>query len=171
MYNIVTNSLVIYEIKKSRYFKINLGISSTKDVNNERILNNADKFAYYYNINYKTTIYAQGNIGDIKFYTDLYIKDPVMAIYIGNEYEEFLINIDFNLMKEKGIDSYLGYILKTVEEEQEKRAEENKEKLNKKEEKKVGNPDIISNNPGAVKYEDIKAYIEKQNAERYKINK
>ncbi len=60
------------------------------------------------NINYKTTIYAQGNIGDIKFYTDVYIKDPVMAIYIGNEFEEFLIDVDFNLIKEKGTDSYLG---------------------------------------------------------------
>lgn len=170
MYNVVTNSLVIYEIKKCRYFKINFGIASTKEINNEKILNNADKFAYYYNINYKTTIYAQGNIGDIKFYTDLYIKDPVMAIYIGNEYEEFLINVDFNLIKEKGIDYYLGYILKKVEEEHEKRIEENKEKINKKDENK-GNPDIISNNPGTVRYEDIKAYIEKQNAERYKINK
>ncbi len=47
MYNVVTNSLVIYEIKKSRYFKINLGIASTKEINNEKILNDADKFAYY----------------------------------------------------------------------------------------------------------------------------
>ncbi len=35
--------------------------------------------------------------------------------------------------------------------------------MNKKEEKKVGNPDIISNNPSAVRYEDIKAYMDKQN--------
>lgn len=171
MYNVVTNSIVIYEIKKCRYFKINLGIASTKEINNEKVYNDVDKFAYYYNLQYRTTIYGQGNIGDIKFYTDLYIKEPVMAIYVGPEFEEFLINVDFNLIKEKGIDSYLGYILKKVEEEHEKRIEENKAKQNKKEDVKIGNPNIISNNPGAVRYEDIKAYIEKQNSERYKINK
>ena len=34
--------------------------------------------------------------------------------------------------------------------------------------KKVGNPEMITFNPGAVTYEDLKAYMEKQNAERYK---
>ena len=58
---------------------------------------------WIYNSQYKTTIYAQGNVGDIKFYTDVFIKDPIMAIYVGPENEEFLIDVDFSIIKEKGI--------------------------------------------------------------------
>jgi hypothetical protein len=34
--------------------------------------------------------------------------------------------------------------------------------------KKAGNSEMVTFNPGAVTYEDLKAYMEKQNAERYK---
>jgi len=167
-YNVVTNSLVVYEVKKCRYFKTNLGLAATVDKNGQRLFNDADKFAFYYNSQYKTTIYAQGNVGDIKFYTDVFIKDPVMAIYVGPENEEFLIDVDFNIIKEKGIDFYLGHILKYVEEEHEKRIEENTQK--KMEPKPSGNAELVTFNPGAVRYEDLKAFLEKQNAERYKNN-
>jgi hypothetical protein len=165
-YNVVTNSLVIHEIKKCRYFKINLGLASTVDKNGNREFNDKDKFSYYYNTQYRTTIYAQGNVGDIKFYNDVFIKDPIMAIYVGPENEEFLIDVDFNLIKEKGIDFYLGHVLKKVEEEHEERIKTNTEK--KMEPKPVGNSEMITFNPGAVRYEDLKAFLEKQNAERYK---
>jgi hypothetical protein len=36
-YNVVTNSMIIYQIKKSSYFKINLGLSSTIERNDTRI--------------------------------------------------------------------------------------------------------------------------------------
>jgi len=88
-YNVVTNSFVIQEVKKCRYFKINLGLAATVDRNGNREFNDKDKFSYYYNTQYRTTIYAQGNVGDIKFYTDVFIKDPIMAIYVGTENEEF----------------------------------------------------------------------------------
>lgn len=165
-YNVVTNSFVVHEIKKCRYFKTNLGLASTVDKNGNREFNDKDKFSYYYNTQYRTTIYAQGNVGDIKFYTDVFIKDPVMAIYVGPENEEFLIDVDFNLIKEKGIDFYLGHILKKVEEEHEERIKTNTEK--KMEPKPAGNSEMITFNPGAVRYEDLKAFLEKQNAERYK---
>jgi hypothetical protein len=165
-YNVVTNSFVIQEVKKCRYFKINLGLAATVDRNGNREFNDKDKFSYYYNTQYRTTIYAQGNVGDIKFYTDVFIKDPVMAIYVGSENEEFLIDVDFELIKEKGIDFYLGHILKKVEEEHEERIKANTEK--KAEPKPVGNSEMITFNPGAVRYEDLKAYLEQQNAQRYK---
>lgn len=165
-YNMVTNSFVIQEIKKCRYFKVNLGLASTIDRNGNREFNTNDKFAYYYNSQYKTTIYAQGNVGDIKFYTDVFIQEPLLAVYVGPEHEEFIINVDFDLIKEKGIDFYLGHILKKVEDEHEERVKLNVEK--KTEPKPAGNADIIKMNPGAVKYEDLKAFLEQQNAQRYK---
>lgn len=165
-YNVVTNTFVIQEVKKCRYFKINLGLAATVDRNGNREFNDKDRFSYYYNTQYRTTIYAQGNVGDIKFYTDVFIKDPVMAIYVGPENEEFLIDVDFELIREKGIDFYLGHILKKVEEEHEERIKANTEK--KVEPKPTGNSEMVTFNPGAVTYEDLKAYMEKQNAERYK---
>jgi hypothetical protein len=165
-YNVVTNSFVMNEIKRCRYFKINLGVASTVDKNGNREFNDQDKFSYYYNTQYRTTIYAQGNVGDIKFYNDLFIKDPLMAVYVGQENEEFIIDVDFELIKEKGIDFYLGHILKKIEEEHEERVKLNIEK--KLEPKPVGNSDMVTFNPGAVRYEDLKAYLEKQNSQRYK---
>lgn len=165
-YNVVTNSFVIQEIKKCRYFKTNLGLAATVDRNGNREFNTSDKFAYYYNTQYKTTIYAQGNVGDIKFYTDVFIQEPLLAVYVGPEHEEFIINVDFELIREKGIDFYLGHILKKVEEEHEERVKLNVEK--KAEPKPVGNSEMVTFNPGAVRYEDLKAYLEQQNAQRYK---
>jgi hypothetical protein len=165
-YNIVTNSFVIQEVKKCRYFKINLGLAATMDKNGQRLFNDADKFAYYYNSQYRTTIYAQGNVGDIKFYTDVFIQEPLIAIYVGAENEEFIINVDFELIKEKGIDFYLGHILKTVEDKHEERIKLNEQK--KAEPKPSGNADLVKANPGAVRYEDLKAFLEQQNAQRYK---
>jgi len=165
-YNIVTNTFVIQEVKKCRYFKVNLGLAATMDRNGNREFNDKDKFSYYYNTQYRTTIYAQGNVGDIKFYTDVFIKDPVMAIYVGPENEEFLIDVDFEMIREKGIDFYLGHILKKVEEEHEERIKANTEK--KAEPKPAGNSEMVTFNPGAVRYEDLKAYLEQQNSQRYK---
>jgi hypothetical protein len=165
-YNVVTNSMVLQEVKRCRYFKTNLGLAATVDKNGERTFNDADKFAYYYNTQYKTTIYAQGNIGDIKFYTDVFIKDPVIAIYVGHQFEEFIIDVDFNLIKEKGIDFYLGHVLKIVEEEHEERILS--ETIKQNEPKPSGNAETVMVNPGSVRYEDIKAFIEQQNSNRYK---
>jgi hypothetical protein len=169
VYNIVTNYSLVNELKKSKYFKINLGLASTMIKNGDRILNDKDKFALYYNNQYRTTIYAQGNIGDIKIYNDVFIKEPLIAVYIGHDFEEFVLTIDFNIIKEKGIDFYLGHILKTIEEENEKRVKtKQEEKINVS--KKQGNSDAITKTPGMVTYDDIKEYLKKQNEQRYKIN-
>ena len=70
------------------------------------------------------------------------------------------------LIKEKGIDFYLGHILKKVEEEHEERIKANIEK--KAEPKPTGNSEMVTFNPGSVRYEDLKAFLEQQNAQRYK---
>jgi hypothetical protein len=69
---------------------------------------------------------------------------------------------------EKGIDFFLGHILKNVELEYEERVKN--EELRKIEEKPKGNPDAILNNPGNVNYEDLKAYLELKNKGRFKNN-
>ena len=48
----------------------------------------------FYNSVYNTIIYAQGNIGNIKLYTDHFIKDPVLAVYFGENFEEFVFEWD-----------------------------------------------------------------------------
>ena len=75
-YNIVTNYKVNQIFKsKSRYFRVSLGLSSTQESNSgDRVFSQKDDFAFFYNSQYQTTIFGQGNIGNIKFYTDHYIR-------------------------------------------------------------------------------------------------
>jgi len=166
-YHVVTNSKLISEVKRSRYFKVNLGITNTIDKNGDRVMNDKDKFAYFYNTTYKTTIFAQGNLGDIRFYTDHYIKEDVMAFYFNGE--EFIHPFDRNILRDKGIDFLLGHYIKKTEEEFENRKKE--VELKKSEIPKDGNADLVKMNPGSVKYEDLKAWLDRQNSLRYSVDK
>ncbi len=164
MLNIVTNYQILQEFKKSKYFKVNLGLVPTIEKNGTRKFNQADQFAFSYNNNYNTTIYGQGNIGNIKIYTDHYITDPLFVVYTA-DFEEFIFDLDKNMLREKGIDLYLGYIIKTVEEQYDERVKENE--LKKVEERPKGNPDNIFNNPGNVNFEDLKEYLKNKNRQRF----
>jgi hypothetical protein len=64
------------------------------------------------------------------------------------------------MIREKGIEFYLGFILKTVEEEYNKKVEN--DELKKMEAKPIGNPENIFDNPGNVNYEDLKEYLNKK---------
>jgi hypothetical protein len=97
----------------------------------------------------------QGNLGDILVYLDYYINEEVLALYYNQE--EFIFNFDQKMVKEKGIDFYLGHLLKTVETQYDERIKEAEDK--KIEVKKEGDADILKSNPGAVTYDDIKEYI------------
>ena len=163
--NIVTNLQVISKIKTSRYFRTNLGLVATVEKAGNRKYNEKDTFSSYYNTGYNTIIYGQGNIGDIKFYTDHYIKDPVMAVYYGENFEEFIFDWDDKLFREKGMDFYIGHILKEVDLAYQEKIKN--DELKKIEEKPKGNADAILSNPGAVTYEDLQAYLEKKRQERY----
>jgi hypothetical protein len=165
--NIVSAYQNLQTFKKSRYFRLNLGLVSTVEKNGDRTYNEKDKFSFFYFSQYNATIYGQGNVGDIKFYTDHFIKDNTIAVYYGDNFDEFIFTLDPNYIKEKGVDSYLGYILKSVEEQYEERKK--KDELKKIEQKRqVGNAEKIFKNPGQVNYEDLKAYLEKQRQERFK---
>lgn len=167
IYNVVTNPLVMDQIKKCRFFKKNLGIISTVDKGVSRDYNDKDRFAYSYQTTYKTFIYAQGNVGNIKFYIDHAINQPSLAVYCGENFEEFLFEFDIEKVKEKGIDHFLGHMLKETDTLYEERAKNN---LLKKEEQKrqEGDANKVLTNPGAVTYADVKAYLELQNQQRFK---
>ena len=156
--HIVTNFKIINLMKRSGFFKVNLGLVATVEKNGSRKYTDKDKFSYIYNNNYNTTIYGQGNVGDIKFYTDHYIHDDVMAVYYGDNFEEFIFDFDSEFYNKKGPDAYLGKILKEVHERYEELKKNNE--LKKLEEKSKGDSSKVVNNPGQVSYEDIKAYYE-----------
>ena len=164
--SIVSGYHIIPEFKKSNFFRQNLGLVTTVDKGNgKRLFNDQDKFSHFYNTQYRTNILGQGNIGDIRVYVDHFIKDSTIALYYGDNFEEFLFEFDYEMTKEKGMNFYLGHLLKSVEEEYEVR-EKNKE-LKKMEPKAQGNPDMVIQNPGSVTYEDLKAYMKKKNQNRY----
>ena len=166
-YNIVTNFKINQILKsKSQYYKVSLGLSSTMESNSgDRNLNKSDDFAFYYNNLYRTTIYGQGSIGNIRFYTDHYIKEDKIAFYYDKE--EFIFDFDEKMTFEKGVDFYLGHLIKKIETEHEDRIKKKEEEKEIKKQE-VGNPDQIFQNPGAVKYSDLKAYMEKMRTERLK---
>jgi hypothetical protein len=65
------------------------------------------------------------------------------------------------LIKEKGMDHYLGVLLKEVEEKHNQLLEDNK--IRKEAKAKIkGDANMITNNPGNVTYDDIKAYLNKK---------
>jgi len=165
-YNIVTNYKIVQSLKKSRYFRVNLGLSSTQETNSgDRLYSQKDDFAYFYNTNYKTTIYGQGNIGNIFIYTDHYIKEDKIAFYYDKE--EFIFDFDEKIINEKGADFYLEHLIKKIETEHQERLTKKQETI-EEQKKEVGDANKIFENPGAVKYADLKAYMEKIRLDRLK---
>ena len=115
-YNIVTNYKICQVFKnKSKYFKVNLGYATTSENNSgDRVLSQKDDFAYFYNTTYKgASVLGQGNIGNIKIYVDHYIKEDLIAMYWDKE--EFIFEFDKKIVDEKGVDFYLGYLIKNIE--------------------------------------------------------
>jgi len=165
--NIVTNYRIIQEFKKYKNFTVSLGYSSTTKNGDNRVLNEKDKFAFFYNKRYNTTIYGQGCMGQkISVYTDHFIKGNQIAIYY--DFEEFIFDFQWDVCREKGIEWYLGSLLKQIEEQLEKEKEKERERKSIKiEERQGGNPYKLvpghpEYNPGSVTFEDVKAYKEAQ---------
>lgn len=157
---IVSNYQIINLMKGSKYYRVSLGLVPTVENNGSRTYNQNDKFAWFYNSRYATTIYGQGNIGDIRFYTDHYIRENVLAVYYGDNFEEFIFDFNQSEVAAKGVDNYLGYILRETEERYEELQRKNE--LSKIEEKPKGDASKVLNNPGSVSYDDLKAYLDQQ---------
>jgi hypothetical protein len=95
------------------------------------------------------------------------IHDLNFGVYVGETFEEFVNSFDYQIVGEKGVDFYLGHLLKNADEAYE---EKKKNDELKKIEREEGSADKLIQNPGGVTYEDVKAYMEKKQAERYKNN-
>jgi hypothetical protein len=165
--NIVSSYSIAQQFKKSRHFHHSLGVVATVEKNGQRVFNDKDRFSKFYNQSYRTTIYAQGNVGDIRFYVDHMIHDINFAVYVGDTYEEFVNSFDYELVEQKGVDFYLGHLLKLADEAYDLKVKNDELK---KIDKETGNAEKLIANPGNVTYEDLKAYLEKKQAERYKSN-
>jgi len=162
MYNVVTKPSLIQELKKSKYYKQSLGLIPTVEKNGARVYNDKDEFNYFYSTRYNTTIYRQGNIGDINFYIDYYIHEDLMAFYLNTE--EFIFNFDWKVVKSKGIDFFIGSVIKKIEVDESEKAKEAQDK--KIEVKHEAYAEKVIVNPGAVTYEDLKAYMAQKNQSR-----
>lgn len=162
--NVVTNTKVISLIKFSKYFKQSLGFASTvESKGGDRVLSSKDNFAISYNYQYKTTIHKQGTIGNIDFYVDYYINEPIMAFYYN--LEEFIKPFDDKLFKENNIDFIIGKSLREVEEDYKKLIDDRKNIKNDASKKEI-NLDSLTKNPGSVSYDTIKEYIKNKNLNR-----
>jgi hypothetical protein len=168
-FNIVTNQKIVDLLrKKCKYFKVNLGFaSSMEDKSGGRTLSDKDSFAHFYNSRYNAYIMGKGRIGDIMVYVDLLILEDKIAFYFDKE--EYIFDLDEKMIIEKGVEFYLGHLIKIVEESQERaKAEKEKQTQNKK---LMGDANKVINNPGNVNYDDIKAFIEKKRQGRMNLNK
>jgi hypothetical protein len=134
-----------------------------EDRSGERVMNKNDQFAFVYNHHYKSSILKQGIIGDIEFYTDHLISEKEFRLYIDRE--EFIYEFDQKSVTEKGIDAYLGHILKISKEDYQEIV---LEKENSTKKAKKGVADKVINNPGSVRYEDLQAYLNEKGSYRLK---
>lgn len=156
MINIVCSVKVSNELKKSKYFKSNLGLSISHE--DGRGLRRSDKFLNFYMDRYRSAIFAFGNIGMIKLYYDHFIKGDTMAIY--NETDENVFEYDYSYSKENGIDNYLGKLIHEIETKNDK-VEELPEDVY------IGDPSKILNNPGQVRYADLVKYLEEKRKSKF----
>ena len=160
-YYVVSNNKIITDLARSSVFRTDLGYSATlPSSNGMRKINGNDEFAASYNTFYKTTISKKGRIGDIHFYVDGGINQNVLAFY--KNYEEFIYEHNPNYILDYGIDAYIGYLLKKVDQDYSIRT---KKEIPLQEEvvvKPKGNADILVKNPGAVTYADLAKYLEEK---------
>lgn len=160
-YNLVGNPKVINYLKKSKYFKRDLGMVSTIEKQGERIYLDKDKFSYFYNTTYRATIYKQGIIGDISLYLDYYILGNALALYKDDQ--EFVFDFDEKLMIEKGPDFYLGSLLKKINEKTETESVKTFTNTNQS-----GGSKVLTN-PGKVTYQELQEYLKNKNSNRFSI--
>lgn len=156
MYNIVCNKRVNMSFRKSNYFKTDLGrtfsVREKDDRKSFNISSNEDFMKNYFATK-KIIIYKEGNIGTLTLYTDHYLSNDKIIVNYDDKDFEFLF--DKEHVDAKGIDDYIGSIIKEIE---------TKYKKIKEEEVILDENDIISDpnklflNPGSVNYEDIVAY-------------
>lgn len=163
MYNFVAKKSIIDTFKGSKHFKVNLGhsLSVNKDGQRKFQINDKDKFAKFYHNKYKIALLSEGYIGSLNFFSDYYIDEDIIVIFFDDK--DFVFIHEPKVMRERGVDSYLGSLIKEIEtKHEEELAEAGSNIDNSLNEQKGGNPDKLKSNPGAVTWEDIEAHIKRK---------
>jgi tRNA G10 N-methylase Trm11 len=143
---------------------MNLGSSiSAVNKNNQRKLsiNDRDEFIKFYYNKHKIIAQSVGNIGSINFFTDHYIKEDIVVVYCNDK--EFVFEHKRDLMKAKGIDAYLGSIIKEIETKYGDEIKISKPIVNT-DAAKEGDASVLKLSPGSVTYEDILKYKSQRKA-------
>ncbi len=160
MYNFVAKKKIIDTFKTSKHFKVNLGHSMSVDDAGQRKfqINDKDKFSKFYFDKYRILIYSEGNIGQLNFFSDYYIDEDIVIVFFDEK--DFVFVHEPHTMQDKGVDSYLGSLIKEIETKYEKEIAgsiDNNEGSDSEE--PGGDPSKLSSNPGSVTWEDIQAHV------------
>ena len=158
MINIVSSVQIINTIKtNSKYFSLDLGHSALQENKKDfsgNLLNKIDEFVFNYRVTYNTSILKQGKMGDggsIGIYTDYSMKPDIVAVYDDNK--EYICEYDKEMVKNKGIDSFLGYLIMEIN-----KTNNNIDNMESGESIK-GNKERIFLNPGSVNIKDIEEFL------------
>jgi hypothetical protein len=152
----------------SKYFKVNLGVSRTLDSPNsdQRDNNDRDRFAWAYSQYKGSAPFSSGEIGNVHFYTDHTLSGDRMLVY--KNFEEFEISWNETMVKEKGIDAFIGSMMAYVDSELSKIGDTTQQQeieTDKKTQKK-GDPTKLFQNPGQATWEDVQRYMLQKNSGR-----
>lgn len=156
--NLVGSFQNIHFFKSSKWFRRNMGKSVMMNKNQKSdhfSISGNDVFQQFYYEKFGSVCQMEGSIGPgIRLWTDHNIRDNSMGIMIDNKFAE--MEFETPIANELGPDEYLGRWLKDVS------SRASKEELEEMamERMKMGKPDLLTTNPGAVTYEDIMAWID-----------
>jgi len=159
-FKFVSNKSIISKFKSSKLFKTDLGRSFTnsgKGGIKADFSRQEDFVRNYYEAN-NQMLHKEGNIGKIEFYSDFRVNNKIKVFY---ENYDFIFDYDMTSLRDKGVEAYLGSILKDIEINLLPNMKPKKvEKIELSEEQRIAlAQQKIKTNPGAVTYDDIKDII------------
>ena len=160
MYNFVTSPNLANIWKGSKLFKTSLGRSITKKSGEDKRkmeINNKDVFVKFYLEKKNKVPYLVGNIGQLNFFKDHYLKNDDITIFYSDK--EFNFEHNEEKLKKEGVNSYIGSFIKEIEEKYSDELVDVKPIDVTKE----GDPRNLFKNPGTASYEDLKAYLKEKN--------
>lgn len=160
MYNFVAKKSIIDSFKGSKFFKVNLGhsLSVSKDGQRKFRINDKDKFTKFYHDKYRIALLSEGNIGQLNFFSDYYIDEEIIVVFFDDK--DFVFIHEPITMRNKGVDVYLGSLIKEIETKYEKElanAGSNISDIYKNQEQ--GDADKLTKAPGSVTWDDIEAFM------------
>lgn len=164
MYNIITTPLIVQNFKKSVHWKRDLGraLSVQKSEGRSFQINPEEKFMDFYKKQYNVVLISEGHIGKIRFFSDHYLREPVIAFY-DSDFREFIFDYNEKEFKSQTIESYLGSMIKEIELGKEKEVQQPQyEPIGLHEDPESGDADKLFKNPGSVTYDDLKKYLQQK---------